>query len=134
MALSTSPSWSAEGPQDKKASPKGRKGDCMYVRMTFFRVRPGKIDELRNLYVNEVIPAHKGHKGIRFVHLLESLDNKDEGISITAWDTKGDLEAYQMSGDYQKLVDKFREQLASEPAFRAYEVTASSEPMILRIF
>jgi heme-degrading monooxygenase HmoA len=106
----------------------------MYVRMTFFKTKTGKIDELRNLYVNEVIPAHKDHKGIRFVHLLESLDNKDEGISITAWDTKGDLEAYQKSGDYQKLVDKFRETLASEPAFRAYEVTASSEPMILRIF
>jgi len=31
----------------------------MYVRMTFFNVKPGKMDELRNLYVNEVIPAHK---------------------------------------------------------------------------
>ena len=106
----------------------------MYVRMTFFRVKPGKMDELRNLYVNEVIPAHKGHQGIRFVHLLESLDNKDEGISITAWDTKGDLEAYQQSGDYPRLLAKFKEQLDSEPAFRAYEVTASSEPVILRIF
>lgn len=106
----------------------------MYVRMTFFKTKPGKVDELRNLYVNEVIPAHKGHKGIRFVHLLESLDSREEGISITAWDTKGDLEQYQNSGDYPKLIGKFKELLASEPAYRAYEVTASSEPMILRIF
>ena len=48
----------------------------MYVRMTFFKVKPGKMDELRNLYVNEVIPAHKNNKGIRFVHLLEGLDSQ----------------------------------------------------------
>jgi hypothetical protein len=45
----------------------------MYMRMTFFKVKPGTMDELRNVYVNEVIPAHKNHKGIRFVHLLETL-------------------------------------------------------------
>lgn len=106
----------------------------MYVRMTFFKTKTGKMDELRNLYVNEVIPAHKDHKGIRFVHLLESLDSREEGISITAWDTKADLEVYQASGDYPKLIAKFKELLDSEPAYRAYEVTASSEPMILRIF
>ena len=72
----------------------------MYVRMTFFKVQNGKMGELRDLYNKEVIPAHKGHKGVRFVHLLESLDNSDEGISVTAWDTKADVDAYEKSGDY----------------------------------
>lgn len=106
----------------------------MYVRMTFFKVKPGKMDALRNLYVNEVIPAHKGNKGIRFVHLLEGLDGRDEGISVTAWDTKGDLEMYERSGEYQKTVSKFNEMFAEEPVLKSYEVTASSEPIILRIF
>ena len=61
----------------------------MYVRMTFFKVKLGKMDELRNIYVNHVIPAHKEHKGIRFVHLFEGTDAADEGISLTAWDTRG---------------------------------------------
>jgi heme-degrading monooxygenase HmoA len=102
--------------------------------MTFFKVKPGKMDELRNLYVNEVIPAHKGHKGIRFVHLLEALDAKDEGISVTAWDTRGDLETYEKSGEYQKIVVRFKEMFAEEPVLKSYEVTASSDPIILRIF
>jgi heme-degrading monooxygenase HmoA len=106
----------------------------MYVRMTFFKVKPGKMDELRNLYVNEVISAHKDHKGIRFVHLLEALDARNEGISVTAWDTRGDLETYEKSGDYQKIVAKFKEMFADEPVLKSYEVTASSEPIILRIF
>ena len=92
------------------------------------------MDELRNLYVNEVIPAHKGHKGVRFVHLLEALETKDEGISVTAWDTRGDLETYEKSGDYQKIVGKFEAMFAGKPVLKSYEVTASSEPMILRIF
>jgi heme-degrading monooxygenase HmoA len=102
--------------------------------MTFFKVKPGTMDALRNLYVNEVIPSHKNNKGIRFVHLLEALDAKDEGISVTAWDTRGDLETYEKSGEYQTTVAKFKEMFVEEPVLRSYEVTASSEPLILRIF
>ena len=106
----------------------------MYVRMTFFKTKPGKLDELRNIYVNEVIPLHKGHKGIRFVHLLECIESPDEGISITAWDSKGDREAYEKSGDYGKIVARFEDLLEGDPTLKSYEVTASSEPLILRYF
>ncbi len=106
----------------------------MYVRMTFFRLRTGKMSELRELYNKEVLFAHKGHKGIRFVHLFESLDERDEGISVTAWDTKADVEAYERSGEYEKLVAKFKDMYAEEPRLKSYEVTASSEPILLRIF
>lgn len=106
----------------------------MYVRMTFFKVKTGKMDNLRNTYVNHVIPAHKGHKGIRFVHLFESMESVNEGLSLTAWDTKGDLEAYEKSGDYQRILSMFTEYFDGAPTLKSYEVTASSEPMILRIF
>lgn len=92
------------------------------------------MQELREIYNKEVVSAHKGHKGIRFVHLLESLENKDQGISLTAWDTRADLETYEKSGDYEKLVAKFKEMYAEEPLLKSYEVTASSDPIILRLF
>jgi heme-degrading monooxygenase HmoA len=106
----------------------------MYVRMTFFGVKEGRMGELRDLYNKEVIPAHKNHKGIRFVHLLECLDNANEGISVTAWDTKADLDAYEKSGDYERLVGLFNEMYKGAPNLRSYEVTASSDPILLRIF
>jgi heme-degrading monooxygenase HmoA len=106
----------------------------MYIRMTFFKVKQGMMDDLRNQYVNRVIPAHKEHKGVRFVHLLESREPDDEGISLTAWDSQGDLEAYERSGDYQKILAIFASHFAGEPTKKSYEVTSSSEPMILRIF
>lgn len=106
----------------------------MYVRMTFFKLKEGKMGDLRDLYNREVIPTHKGHKGVRFVHLLESLDSRDEGISVTAWDTRADVDAYEKSGDYERLVGLFNEMYAEPPALKSYEVTASSEPILLRIF
>ncbi len=102
--------------------------------MTLFAVKEAKMSELRDLYNKEVIPAHKNHKGIRFVHLLECLDNKNEGISVTAWDTKADLDSYEKSGDYERLVGMFRDMYSGTPSLKSYEVTASSEPILLRIF
>ncbi|OPY80471.1 MAG: hypothetical protein A4E65_01462 [Syntrophorhabdus sp. PtaU1.Bin153] len=61
----------------------------MCVRMTFFKAKPGRMDHLRNICVNDVIPPRKGHKGIRFVHVFERMDAVDEGISVTARDTRG---------------------------------------------
>jgi heme-degrading monooxygenase HmoA len=106
----------------------------MYVRMTFFKVKDGKMDSLRDLYNKDVISAHKNHKGIRFVHLLESRDDRNEGISVTAWDTKADLDAYEASGDYERLRGIFSEMYDGVPSLNSYEVTASSEPILLRIF
>lgn len=106
----------------------------MYVRMVIFKAKPGTSDDIRNLYLEEVIPSHKDRKGIRFVHLLEDLENSDEGMSITAWDTKGDLDIYEKSGDYQKAIAKFQDFFVGELKVRAYEVVASSDPVILRLF
>ncbi len=106
----------------------------MYVRMTFFSVKDGKMPELRELYNKEVIPSHKQHKGVRFVHLLECLEDPNEGISVTAWDTKADLDAYEKSGDYDRLVGMFQNMYRHKPSLKSFEVTASSEPILLRIF
>lgn len=106
----------------------------MYIRMTFVRLKPDKKEEARKLYDNEVIPEHKDRRGLRFVHLLESMDNRDEGIAVTAWDTKEDALSYEQSGDYQKMVNKFNDLIDGEPELKSYQITASSEPLLLRIF
>jgi heme-degrading monooxygenase HmoA len=61
------------------------------------------MDELCQVYINEVIPAHKKHAGNRFVHLLERVDEGDQGISITAWASRDDAKAYEKSGDYENF-------------------------------
>ena len=106
----------------------------MYIRMTFFKSKEGKMDNLRWDYNDKVLPLHKGHKGVRFVHLLESLDASNGGISVTAWDTKSDMENYEKSGDYENLLSLFKDYFDGDPTRKSYEVAASSEPLLLRIF
>ena len=106
----------------------------MYIRMTFVRFKSDKKEAARKLYNNEVIPTHKGRPGLRFVHLLESMDHMDEGIAVTAWDTKEDALAYEQAGDYQELLGKFEDLLEGEPQLKSYQISASSEPLLLRIF
>lgn len=106
----------------------------MYIRMTFVNLKPGKKEAARKLYNDEVIPAHKGRKGLRFVHLMESMDEAGGEIAITAWDTKEDVAAYEKSGDYEIQLGKFKEMITGEPVLKSYQISASSEPLLLRIF
>lgn len=106
----------------------------MYVRMVFLKLKEGKMELFRNAFLSEVIPTVTAHKGSRFVHLLECGENENEGISLTAWDTKGDFEAYLQSGDFEKTSEKYLPMFDDEPVIKSYEVTASSQPLILRIF
>ena len=106
----------------------------MYVRMVFLTFKEGNMDVFRNIYTKEVIPTVRAHKGSRFVHLLECRENENEGISLTAWDTKSDFETYLKSGDFERLNNEYTPMYAKEPVLKSYEVTASSEPLLLRIF
>ena len=106
----------------------------MFVRLTFVKFQPEKIEEVRRLYYDEVIPAMKEQKGLRFVHLLECLEAAGEAISITAWDNKANADTYEGSGLYQELVGKFQPFYSAPPELRSYEVTVSSDPILVRIF
>lgn len=62
---------------------------------------------LEGLYNEQVIRSMQKQKGHRFIRLMECLENQDEGISVTAWDTKADLDAWEKSGVYEELIRKF---------------------------
>lgn len=106
----------------------------MYIRMVFMKLTEGKMDEFREIYTSEIIPTVGKHKGNRYAHLLECREDENDCISVTAWDTRGDFEAYIKSGDFDKSSRTYSPMYAKEPIEKSYEVTASSEPLILRIF
>lgn len=106
----------------------------MFVRMTFVKFKAGTAEATQKLYNEVVIPAMTKQPGLRFVHLLERTENPDEAISITAWDSREDAERYEATGVYQQLVGRFNEFYAAPPELRSYEVTVSSDPIIVRMF
>jgi heme-degrading monooxygenase HmoA len=106
----------------------------MFIRMTFVHFKPGTMPDVQALYNDVVIPKMKEQPGLRFVHFLEQVDDRDAGISIAAWDTRQDAETYERSGVYPQLLGRFEQWYTMPPELRSYEVTVSSDPILLRIF
>lgn len=95
----------------------------MWVRLTFSSMDPEQLREIRALYNSEEVSgAVRGVEGYRFHHLLESADNRGDFVSLTAWDTKADAEAYEESGTYAQMAAKFEHLFTSDTEVRSYEV------------
>ncbi len=106
----------------------------MFIRMTFVRFKPGTMPDVQALYNDVVIPKMKEQPGLRFVHFLEQVDDRDAGISIAAWDNAQAAQDYERSGVYPQLLAQFEQWYAAPPELRSYDVTVSSDPILLRIF
>ena len=95
----------------------------MFVRMTFTKIDPASAEAVRALYYRDeiwgVLDRQRGH---RFHYLLESVDVPGEGVSVTAWDSREDAEAYEMSGAYEELVAMFVPFYTGAARLASYEV------------
>lgn len=106
--------------------PPGKAGGriaAVFVRMTYTKIEPSNMDEARDFYNSEEVSGvMRQQQGYRFNYLLESVDTPGEAISMTAWDSREDAEAYEQSGVYQELVGKFRQYFVEPPGLKTYEV------------
>ena len=94
----------------------------MWVRLTIVKLQPGKSDEARKIYYEELVPVVKELKGHIDMFVLEPVDEKDEFISYNAWESKADGDAYEASGTYVELVNKIKHLFAGPPTLKSYEV------------
>ena len=96
----------------------------MFVRMNFTKTDPASAEAARALYYRDeiegVLVRQKGH---RFHHLLESVDDATEGVFVTAWDSREDAEAYERSGAYKDLADKFGHFYTGPERLASYEMS-----------
>ena len=80
----------------------------MFARVAWGRVRPGTWDEYERVYREEILPGTRYAKGLRFRELLRGIDDRDEGISLTLWESREELEAYEQSALYKAIVERAR--------------------------
>jgi heme-degrading monooxygenase HmoA len=92
----------------------------MYVRLTYLGFLPGKAEEAKKIYNNELVPVVKQQKGNLDCRMLEPVDKTDDFISMTVWENKEDADNYQSSGVYRKLVDRVKEFYAKDPVLKVY--------------
>jgi quinol monooxygenase YgiN len=80
----------------------------MYVRIVSIKIQENKLEEFKKLYLEKIIPALKETEGCRHVFLTESVNEKDEFISVTIWDNKKFADDYESSGKFQELVKELK--------------------------
>jgi quinol monooxygenase YgiN len=94
----------------------------MWIRLIEVNVQPGKLEEARKIYNEEIVPVVKRHKGNIDVYLMESLDRENQVISFTSWESQADGDAYEGSGAYVQNVNKVKHAFAGMPTLWSYEV------------
>lgn len=92
----------------------------MYVRLTYLKFLPAKLDQAKKLYYDELAPVVRKQKGNIDCRMLEPVDKNDDYISMTMWDNQQDADAYQSSGVYKQLVDRVRDAFAGPPVLKVY--------------
>jgi heme-degrading monooxygenase HmoA len=84
----------------------------MYVRIVSAKIQEGKLGEFRHLYTKEVLPALKKTPGCRYAFLTEKIQEENEIISCTIWDSKEDAQHYEDSGRFAELTKKVEHTLS----------------------
>ena len=80
----------------------------MFVRVLSLIIQEDKVEEFKKLYTDVVIPALKVTKGCRYVFLTESVNSKNEFISVTIWNKNEDADKYESGEKYQDLINKVK--------------------------
>lgn len=76
----------------------------MHVRIVSLKIQEDMLEEFKKVYLEKVIPALKETDGCRHVFLTESINEKDEFISVTIWDNKEYADNYESSGRFNELI------------------------------
>lgn len=92
----------------------------MIVRLTYLSFLPGKIEEAKRIYNDEIVSIVKKQKGNLDCRMLEPQNPKDEYISMTVWDNQEDADLYQNSGTYKQLVDRVKAFYSTAPVLKVY--------------
>ncbi len=80
----------------------------IFVRVLSLIIREDKLEEFKKLYSEIIIPVLKDTKGCRYIFLTESVNVKNEFISVTIWETKEDADEYESSGKFNELTEKVK--------------------------
>lgn len=98
----------------------------MYARVLWGKVRLGMWDEYERYYNEKVLKAADGLKGYKGRRLMRSVENPEEGISISLWETKEDLDNYVRGTQRQELARDAERLYSGEYWVKHFEVKSST--------
>ncbi len=92
-----------------------------YVRMLTAKVPVDKFAEFTRIYEESVLPTLKPVSGFQGAYLFID-PTLGEGFSLTFWASEQDALAYEQTGLYTQLLEKFRPFFATQPILKTYQV------------
>jgi heme-degrading monooxygenase HmoA len=99
--------------------PDHEKTSLMYLRILSIKVKPGKMEEFRKIYIEEILPTLYDVKGCRYAFLTENIEEEHEAISVTIWDSKEDADEYESNMIFDTLKKRVEHTFADVYQWRA---------------
>lgn len=80
----------------------------IYLRVVSPQLRPGKEDEFKRIYIDEVLPRLRTVRGCRYAALIEHVTESRKMLSMSIWDSKQEADDYEISGTFDELTNKLK--------------------------
>lgn len=78
----------------------------LFIRILSVKLQPGKTEEFAKIYHAEILPVLRSVQGCRYAFLTEGVEERNEVISLTIWDSQEAADVYESSGLFRKLTRK----------------------------
>lgn len=99
----------------------------MYARLTTFQLHPDRVDQLRQIYLDQFLPdALSSWTGFQAGYLLGDEDGGNATI-VSFWNTKDDALATDESGQYEDRLHLFASLITFPPVTDGYQVLADPQ-------
>ena len=92
----------------------------MFVRLWYINVSPEQVNDMRQVYRNEIIPTVKHFKGHIESDLLEPVNSSDEFIALSVWRRQSDALVYESSDHYNEQRYKVVRLARKVPVLKTY--------------
>lgn len=79
---------------------------ALYIRIVSITLKPGSTEEFGRLYNTEILPVLHKVEGCLYAFLTEGIQERNEIISVTIWDSKTAADVYEATGLFRKLTRK----------------------------
>jgi heme-degrading monooxygenase HmoA len=87
-------------------------GNLKYLRVLSLKVIPGKEEEFKKIYENDILEALKVTPGCRYSFLVDNTLQKREFLSFTIWDDLESVNLYEKEGAFSNLLNKVKHTLS----------------------
>lgn len=77
----------------------------MLMRLVEAKLKPGTLDEFESIYRDKIISELEATSGCVFAGLLQNINESNQLVSLTLWESKKQVRDYIVSGTFQKNLD-----------------------------